>query len=98
MAEGRKSSLSKRSAHRLAQKYNKSVGQVVLRWLIERDIVAISKSVRKERMVENLFFLTLRCKQKMSLELLHSIHRPVVFSLIEIRMIVKWMRERQLEI
>ncbi len=37
----------------LAGKYQKTVGQVILRWLTQRGIVAIPKSVRKERMVEN---------------------------------------------
>ncbi|WP_428661230.1 aldo/keto reductase [Runella sp.] len=37
----------------IGTKYGKSVAQVVLRWLIQRGIVAIPKSVRKERMEEN---------------------------------------------
>lgn len=37
----------------VANKYGKSIAQVVLRWLIQREIVAIPKSVRKERMAEN---------------------------------------------
>src|SRR3954468_21259950 len=34
-------------------KYGKSVAQVILRWLTQRGVVAIPKSVRKERMAEN---------------------------------------------
>ncbi|TSB47788.1 aldo/keto reductase [Alkalicoccobacillus porphyridii] len=37
----------------IAEKHNKSVAQVVLRWLVQRNVVAIPKSVRKERIVEN---------------------------------------------
>lgn len=37
----------------IAEKYGKSVAQVILRWLMQRDVVAIPKSVRKERMSEN---------------------------------------------
>jgi diketogulonate reductase-like aldo/keto reductase len=33
---------------------HKSVAQVILRWLTQRGIVALSKSVRKERMIENI--------------------------------------------
>ncbi|WP_261806520.1 aldo/keto reductase [Lapidilactobacillus luobeiensis] len=38
----------------IGAKYGKSVGQVILRWLTQRGIVAVSKSSRKERMVENI--------------------------------------------
>ncbi len=34
--------------------YNKSVGQVILRWNIQRGIVTLAKSIRRERMEENL--------------------------------------------
>ena len=37
----------------LAEKHNKSVGQVILRWLTQRGVVAIPKSVHKERIIEN---------------------------------------------
>lgn len=38
----------------IADKYGKTVGNVILRWLNQRNIVIIPKSVRKERMAENL--------------------------------------------
>jgi diketogulonate reductase-like aldo/keto reductase len=37
----------------IGRKYNKSVAQVVLRWLTQRGIVAIPKSVHKDRIVQN---------------------------------------------
>ena len=37
----------------IAGKYQKTVGQVILRWLTQREVVAIPKSVRQERIVEN---------------------------------------------
>jgi len=38
----------------IAAKYNKTVAQVILRWLTQRGVVAIPKSSRKERMIENI--------------------------------------------
>jgi diketogulonate reductase-like aldo/keto reductase len=37
----------------IAAKHGKSVAQVILRWLVQRGVVVIPKSVRKERMAEN---------------------------------------------
>jgi 2,5-diketo-D-gluconate reductase A len=37
----------------IAEKHGKSVAQVILRWLTQRSVVAIPKSVRKERMAVN---------------------------------------------
>lgn len=52
-AEGRNNLFSNEVLSGIAAKHNKSVAQVVLRWLIQRDIVTIPKSVRKERIIEN---------------------------------------------
>lgn len=38
----------------IAEKHHKSIAQIVLRWLVQQDIVAIPKSVRKERIIENI--------------------------------------------
>lgn len=37
----------------IAEQHNKSIAQIVLRWLVQREVVVIPKSVRKERIVEN---------------------------------------------
>lgn len=37
----------------IAQRHGKSVGQVILRWLNQRNVVVIPKTIRKERMDEN---------------------------------------------
>lgn len=37
----------------ISREYNKSVSQIILRWLFQRGIVAIPKSVHRERIVEN---------------------------------------------
>ncbi|MFP5596062.1 aldo/keto reductase [Kluyvera sp. 142486] len=52
-AEGRNGLFEHPVLTAIGNKYGKSVGQVVLRWLLQRGIVSLAKSVRKERMAEN---------------------------------------------
>ena len=52
-AEGKNNIFQNEILLPLAEKYNKSVAQIILRWLTQRDIVVIPKSVRKERIIEN---------------------------------------------
>lgn len=52
-AEGRNGLFAHPVLTAIGNKYGKSVGQVVLRWLLQRGIVSLAKSVRKERMAEN---------------------------------------------
>jgi 2,5-diketo-D-gluconate reductase A len=53
-AEGRNSIFQNGLLLSIAAKHKKSVAQVILRWLLQRGIVALSKSTRKERMIENI--------------------------------------------
>jgi len=52
-AEGKNNIFHNEILLSIGKKYNKSIAQVVLRWLTQRAVVAIPKSVRKERMEEN---------------------------------------------
>jgi diketogulonate reductase-like aldo/keto reductase len=53
-AEGRNDLFSNEILATIGKKYNKSVAQVILRWLVQREVVVIPKSVRKERLIENI--------------------------------------------
>ncbi|MFB7308490.1 aldo/keto reductase [Streptomyces sp. NPDC056192] len=53
-AEGRNNLFTHPVLSEIAEKHGKSVAQVALRWLVQRGVVAIPKSVRTERMAENI--------------------------------------------
>lgn len=52
-AEGKNNMFQNELLLSIAGKYNKTVAQTILRWLTQRGIVVIPKSVRKERIIEN---------------------------------------------
>jgi 2,5-diketo-D-gluconate reductase A len=52
-AEGRNEIFSNELLKTMGEKYGKTIAQVILRWLVQRKVVVIPKSVRKDRMQEN---------------------------------------------
>jgi 2,5-diketo-D-gluconate reductase A len=54
LAEGRNDIFTNPVLHGIGEAHGRSVAQVALRWLIQRGVVVIPKSVRPERMAENL--------------------------------------------
>ena len=52
--EGMQNMFSNPTLAKIGEAHGKSVAQVILRWLIQRDIIALPKSTHKERMEENL--------------------------------------------
>ena len=97
-AEGRNNIFHNELLHTIAGKYNKSVAQVMLRWLMQRGVVAIPKSVRKERMEENfnIFDFELSAGDMEAIRTLDTgassffDHRDPAM--------VKWLGERKLDI
>ena len=53
-AEGRNNIFQNELLLSIAAKHNKSIAQVILRWLVQRGVIALAKSTRKERMIENI--------------------------------------------
>ncbi|WP_301701045.1 aldo/keto reductase [uncultured Muribaculum sp.] len=54
LAEGRNNFFTNPLLEAIGKKYGKSVAQVALRWLIQRDVIIIPKSVHVERMQQNI--------------------------------------------
>lgn len=53
-AEGKNGMFENQDLKTIGDKYNKSVAQVILRWLLQRGIVPLAKTVNKERMLQNI--------------------------------------------
>ncbi len=63
-AEGKNNMFQNETLEGIGEKYNKSVAQVILRWLTQRGIVVIPKSVHKERIIENVNIFDFELKQE----------------------------------
>ncbi|MEN9981235.1 MAG: hypothetical protein RL542_1022 [Bacteroidota bacterium] len=96
-AEGRNDMFQNEILVALGKKYNKSVAQVILRWLTQRGVVVIPKSVRKERMVENfdIFDFELAADDMEAIVALDT-KESLFFDHRDPNM-VKWLSERKLE-
>ncbi|RYE18946.1 MAG: aldo/keto reductase [Sphingobacteriaceae bacterium] len=96
-AEGKNDLFSNELLKSIGEKYHKSIAQVVLRWLTQRGVVAIPKSVRKERMVENLNSLDFELSTE-DMEVIKSLDTKAssFFDHRDPKM-VKWLGERKLQ-
>lgn len=63
-AEGKNNIFQNEVLASIAEQYNKSVAQVILRWLTQRGVVVIPKSVRKERIIENFNIFNFELNQE----------------------------------
>lgn len=96
-AEGKNDLFRNALLKSIGDKYNKSIAQVVLRWITQRGVVAIPKSVRKERMAENLniFDFGLNTDEMAKIKTLDT-HASSFFDHRDPKM-VKWLGERKLD-
>ncbi|WP_211749319.1 aldo/keto reductase [Paenibacillus sp. Marseille-Q4541] len=97
-AEGKNNLFQNEVLVSIAEKVNKSVAQVVLRWLTQRGIVVIPKSSRKERIIENfnIFDFELSQDDMESIATLDT-KQSLFFSHRDPEM-VKWIGTRKLDI
>jgi diketogulonate reductase-like aldo/keto reductase len=95
-AEGKNGIFSNELLAAIGKKYDKSIAQVILRWLTQRGVVAIPKSVRKERMAENfnIFDFELSAEDMEAIKALDS--KTSSFFDHRDPAMVKWLGERKL--
>ena len=82
----------------IGKKYNKSIAQVVVRWLTQRGIVAIPKSVRKERMEENFNVFDFRLSEEDMGQIQTLDQKVSAFFDHRDPAIVKWLASRKLNL
>ena len=97
-AEGRNNLFQNEVLQTIAAKHGKSVGQVVLRWVIQRGVVALAKSVRKDRMAENLAIFDFELDANDTAQIANLDTGTSSFFSHRDPAIVKWMSERKLDI
>lgn len=94
LAEGKFEIFSNPILTQIAQKHGKSVAQVVLRWINQRGVAIIPKSVKVERMIENreIFDFTL---DEQDLAQIATLNRDeIIFNHRDPKM-VKWLAEHR---
>ena len=95
-AEGKNNIFHNELLLSIGKKYNKSIAQVILRWLTQRGVIAIPKSVRKERMEENfnIFDFELSAEDMEAIKTLDT--KTSSFFDHRDPAMVKWLGERKL--
>ena len=96
-AEGRNNIFQNELLLSIAAKHEKSVAQVILRWVIQRGIIALAKTVRRDRMLENIdvFDFELSAEDVAAISTLDT-ETSSFFDHRDPEM-VKWLGERKLD-
>jgi len=95
-AEGKNNLFHNELLASIGKKYDKTIAQVVIRWLTQRGVIAIPKSVRKERMEENFNSLDFELSVE-DMEAIKTLNtKASAFFDHRDPAMVKWLGERKL--
>ncbi|UPM55805.1 aldo/keto reductase [Gottfriedia acidiceleris] len=97
-AEGKNNMFENEVLVSIAKKHNKSVAQIVLRWLTQRGVIAIPKSVRKERIIENFNIFDFDLSQEDMDQIAKLDMKESLFFSHRDPEMVKWIGTRKLDI
>jgi 2,5-diketo-D-gluconate reductase A len=97
-AEGRNGLFQNPLLTEIGKKYAKSVGQVVLRWIYQRGIVSLAKSVHKERMIENVNILDFELSAMEMTQIAAMDTATSAFFSHRDPAMVEWLAQRKLDV
>jgi 2,5-diketo-D-gluconate reductase A len=97
-AEGRNNIFQNEILLSIAARHNKSVAQVILRWVVQRGIIALAKSTRKERMLENINVLDFELSVEDMTAITSLDTKTSSFFDHRDPKMVKWLGERKLDV
>lgn len=97
-AEGRNGLFQHPVLTAIGAKRGKSVGQVVLRWIFQRGIASLAKSVRKERMKENLDIFDFELSQEEMVQIAALDTATSAFFSHRDPAMVEWLTQRKLDV
>ncbi len=97
-AEGRNNLFHHPVLQAIGDKYGKSIGQVVLRWLVQRNIVTLAKTVSVERMKENLAVLDFSLSEQDMLAIAALDTATSAFFSHRDPAMVEWLTARKLDV
>ncbi|MCU5774844.1 aldo/keto reductase [Erwiniaceae bacterium BAC15a-03b] len=82
----------------IGEKQGKSVGQVVLRWILQRGIVSLAKTVRKQRMAENINILDFELSDEEIMQITALDTATSAFFSHRNPAMVEWLTGRKLDV
>lgn len=97
-AEGRNGLFQHPLLTAIGAQYGKSVGQVVLRWLTQRGIASLAKSVRKERMQENMTIEDFELSEEQMMQITALDTATSAFFSHRDPAMVEWLTGRKLDV
>jgi 2,5-diketo-D-gluconate reductase A len=97
-AEGKQNLFQHPVLQAIGDKYGKSIGQVVLRWLVQRNIVTLAKTVSVERMKENLAVLDFSLSEQDMLAIAALDTATSAFFSHRDPVMVEWLTARKLDV
>ncbi len=97
-AEGKNNIFQNELLASIGKKYKKSIAQVILRWLTQRGIVAIPKSVRKDRIEENFNIFDFQLSDE-DMQLIQTLDQRVsAFFDHRDPAVIKWLASRKIDL